>query len=128
MSIHFIFIVFFSFSLVFLSLSGGLLPFSFRFRTPRLACIFANCKELTGSIDHETDQILQRTIREEFKDCTVLTIAHRIHTIVDSDRVLVLENGEVKEFGRPQSLLANSSSAFARLVSAGGSAERKEEC
>ena len=47
--------------------------------------------EATAAVDPETDQVVQRTVREQFRHCTVLTIAHRLHTILDSDRVLVLD-------------------------------------
>ena len=72
--------------------------------------------EATASIDVDTDLKIQKTIRSEFKDSTVITIAHRIHTIIDSDRVMVLEMGELKEFDRPSVLLQNSESMFSQLV------------
>ncbi|KAL7748651.1 hypothetical protein RI367_006062 [Sorochytrium milnesiophthora] len=72
--------------------------------------------EATSATDAETDAIVQRTIRSEFRDCTVLTIAHRIATILDSDRILVLDQGQVAEFDTPQALLQNPESAFAKLV------------
>ena len=53
--------------------------------------------------------------REEFNECTVLTIAHRIKTILDSDRVLVMENGSLSEFDRPNTLLEDVDSAFYKM-------------
>jgi ABC-type protease/lipase transport system fused ATPase/permease subunit len=63
-----------------------------------------------------TDNIIQRTLRTEFKDCTVITIAHRIPTIIDGDRVLVLSEGMVAEYDVPARLLENKNSLFAKLV------------
>ena len=54
----------------------------------------------------------QETIRREFRHCTVLTIAHRLHTILDSDRVMVLEEGRMVEFDRPGRLLEDQGSRF----------------
>lgn len=68
--------------------------------------------EATAAVDLETDDLIQRTIREEFADCTVLTIAHRLNTIMDSDRVLVLDKGTIVEFDKPQTLLENKTSIF----------------
>jgi ATP-binding cassette subfamily C (CFTR/MRP) protein 4 len=62
--------------------------------------------EATANVDIETDNLIQRTIREKFKDCTVLTIAHRIATISDSDVILVLEDGRLKKHGSPEKILA----------------------
>ncbi|KAK8805623.1 hypothetical protein WA158_002279 [Blastocystis sp. Blastoise] len=72
--------------------------------------------EATASIDVETDLKIQKTMKEEFKDCTVITIAHRIHTIIDSDKVMVLEAGEVKEFEQPALLLEDPNTIFSGLV------------
>ena len=76
--------------------------------------------EATASIDNATDAAVQLRIRQEFQDATVLTIAHRLHTIMDSDRVLVLEHGRVKEFDTPKALLeiGPAKGAFAAMVSA----------
>ncbi|CAH1105172.1 unnamed protein product [Psylliodes chrysocephalus] len=68
--------------------------------------------EATAAVDLETDDLIQKTIRTEFKDSTVLTIAHRLNTIMDSDRVIVLDKGEVAEFDTPANLLANERSIF----------------
>ncbi|XP_004680601.2 PREDICTED: canalicular multispecific organic anion transporter 1 [Condylura cristata] len=61
--------------------------------------------EATAAVDLETDHLIQMTIQSEFAHCTVLTIAHRLHTIIDSDRVMVLDNGKIVEFGSPEELL-----------------------
>ncbi|KAG0299316.1 hypothetical protein BGZ97_003779 [Linnemannia gamsii] len=76
--------------------------------------------EATASVDIETDELIQKTIRTEFKDRTILTIAHRIKTVMDSDKVLVLENGRVQEFEEPRTLLTNPESLFYRLAEQAG--------
>ncbi|KAJ2297219.1 Multiple drug resistance-associated protein-like transporter 1, partial [Coemansia sp. RSA 2706] len=70
----------------------------------------------TAAIDNETDTIIQESIRTEFKDCTVLTIAHRLNTIIDSDMILVVDGGRLAEYDTPQNLLENKNSLFAKLV------------
>jgi ABC-type multidrug transport system fused ATPase/permease subunit len=60
----------------------------------------------TAAIDVETDSIIQKTIRQDMQDCTILTIAHRIGTIMDYDRILVLDQGKIVEFDSPSALLA----------------------
>ncbi|KAL7747253.1 Canalicular multispecific organic anion transporter 1 [Sorochytrium milnesiophthora] len=71
--------------------------------------------EATSATDAETDAIVQHTIRSEFKDCTVLILAHRIATIMDSDPILMLDQGQVAEFDILQVLPQNLDSAFAKL-------------
>nr|XP_023403921.1 multidrug resistance-associated protein 1-like isoform X2 [Loxodonta africana] len=75
--------------------------------------------EATASIDFETDNLVQMTIRKEFSDCTVLTIAHRLHSIIDSDRVLVLDSGRIIEFETPQNLIHRKGRFFEMLTEAG---------
>ena len=76
--------------------------------------------EATAAVDPDTDAVVQRTVREQFKGCTVLTIAHRLNTVLDSDRVLVLDKGRLKELGPPALLLANPSSALSSLARSAG--------
>ncbi|KAK8457009.1 hypothetical protein SEVIR_3G114300v4 [Setaria viridis] len=72
--------------------------------------------EATASIDSATDAILQRVIKQEFSDCTVITIAHRVPTVTDSDMIMVLSYGKMIEYDRPSSLMENKESAFCKLV------------
>ena len=64
--------------------------------------------------------LIQATIREEFADCTVLTIAHRLNTIMDSSKVMVLAAGKILEFDSPQNLLKNRQSAFFSMAKDAG--------
>ncbi|XP_058446019.1 ATP-binding cassette sub-family C member 4-like [Malaya genurostris] len=79
--------------------------------------------EATANVDPNTDRLIQETIRAEFADCTVLTIAHRLNTIMDSDRVLVMDAGEAIEFGLPHDLLQMPVGVFKEMVLATGPAE-----
>lgn len=74
--------------------------------------------EATAAVDMETDELIQKTIREEFRDCTILTIAHRLNTVMDYDRILVLERGELVEYDTPGQLVQNSESLFYSMVRA----------
>ncbi|CAF1117338.1 unnamed protein product [Didymodactylos carnosus] len=76
--------------------------------------------EATAAIDMETDRLIQQTIRSAFKDATVLTIAHRLHTILDSTRILVLSHGRQVEYDKPIVLASNPKSAFSKLLSDAG--------
>jgi len=78
--------------------------------------------EATASIDNDTDAVLQACIREVFADATVLTIAHRLHTIMDSTKVMLFDKGELKENDEPAALLDDPDSLFSALVDDTGSA------
>jgi ATP-binding cassette subfamily C (CFTR/MRP) protein 1 len=71
--------------------------------------------EATASVDYETDRLIQQALRSEF-DCTVLTIAHRLNTIMDVDRIIVLSSGHVLENGSPTELLAREGGVFKDMV------------
>ena len=72
--------------------------------------------EATANVDYKTDRLIQQVIRQKFSDCTVLTIAHRVNTIIDYDKVLVLDDGCVVEFDKPEALLAKHDGFLARSV------------
>nr|CAD2182781.1 unnamed protein product [Meloidogyne enterolobii] len=71
--------------------------------------------EAAASVDLETDHLIQQTIRRQFVDCTVLTIAHRLHSVIDSTRILVFSEGRVAEFDTPINLFARQDSLFRAL-------------
>ncbi|KAG0195194.1 hypothetical protein BGX31_006605, partial [Mortierella sp. GBA43] len=87
-------------------------------KNTRILCL----DEATAAIDIETDNAIQRALRRGFSNCTVLTIAHRINTIMDSDRILVLDKGRVAEFDSPKTLLQNKESIFFSLANTSGHA------
>ncbi|XP_073824771.1 CF transmembrane conductance regulator [Musca autumnalis] len=77
--------------------------------------------EATANVDPQTDALIQQTIRIKFKHCTVLTVAHRLQTVMDSDRILVMDAGQAKEFDVPYVLLRNHNGALRQMVEATGS-------
>ncbi|EGT49215.1 hypothetical protein CAEBREN_16379 [Caenorhabditis brenneri] len=82
--------------------------------------------EATAAVDVATDALIQETIRKEFKECTVFTIAHRLNTIMDYDRIMVLDKGSILEFDSPDTLMADKNSAFAKMVADAAEQDRQE--
>ncbi|KAL7593059.1 hypothetical protein Lser_V15G32576 [Lactuca serriola] len=78
--------------------------------------------EATAAVDVRTDALIQKTIREEFKSCTMIIIAHRLNTIIDCDRILLLDAGQVVEYDAPGKLLQNEQTAFSKMVQSTGAA------
>jgi len=76
--------------------------------------------EATASIDELTDHLIQKMIKTEFKDTTVITIAHRLITIAQYDRIMVMSEGKIVEFDTPLNLMKNENSYFAKLVKESG--------
>ncbi|EDV26556.1 uncharacterized protein TRIADDRAFT_50060 [Trichoplax adhaerens] len=72
--------------------------------------------EATAAVDMETDNLIQGTIRNQFKDCTILTIAHRLNTIMDSDKIMVIDAGKIAEFDSPSRLLSRENSIFLSMA------------
>jgi ABC-type multidrug transport system fused ATPase/permease subunit len=68
--------------------------------------------EATANIDNQTDSYIQSVIKKHFKNCTILTIAHRLNTVINCDRIIVLSHGSIVESGKPQHLLSDKNSIF----------------
>ena len=79
--------------------------------------------EATSAVDMDTDALIQRSIREEFGDSTLLVIAHRLSTIADFDRILVMGEGKVEEFDTPRNLMGKQRGVFRSLVEESGERE-----
>ncbi|XP_005063617.1 canalicular multispecific organic anion transporter 1 [Mesocricetus auratus] len=75
--------------------------------------------EATAAVDLGTDDLIQTTIRSEFSSCTVITIAHRLHTIMDSDKIMVLDSGKIVEYGSPEELLSKTGPFYCMAKEAG---------
>ena len=75
-----------------------------------------NLDEATAAVDPETDELIQSTIKNQFRNCTVLTIAHRVNTILNSDKVVVLSKGQIIEMASPNDLMSNQTSVFRSMV------------
>ncbi|XP_077497298.1 multidrug resistance protein mrp-7-like isoform X2 [Amblyomma americanum] len=81
--------------------------------------------EATSQMDGDTDRLIQATLRQAFAHSTLIAIAHRIHTVLDYDRILVMDEGRVREYGTPASLLSNANSAFYRMAMDAGIAAQQ---
>ncbi|XP_047210875.1 multidrug resistance-associated protein 4 isoform X1 [Girardinichthys multiradiatus] len=79
--------------------------------------------EATANVDPRTDELIQKTIRDKFRECTVLTIAHRLNTIIDSDRILVLDAGQIHAYDEPYILLQDTKGIFYKMVQQTGKQE-----
>merc|ERR1712087_354097 len=76
--------------------------------------------EATSAVDSDTDEFVQKMLRSQFPDTTLLTVAHRLNTIIDYDVILVMDKGRVAEFGSPRELLEDETGIFTGLVNATG--------
>jgi ABC-type multidrug transport system fused ATPase/permease subunit len=83
--------------------------------------------EATSAVDMATDTLIQRSIREEFGDSTLIVIAHRLSTIADFDKILVLDDGKVAEFGTPVELMRKDNGMFRGMVAESGEREKLEQ-
>ena len=90
-------------------------------RETKIVCL----DEATASVDNESDLMMQKVISQEFKDKTVMTIAHRINTIIESNKVLCMANGKVTSYDTPAKLLEDETSIFFQLVKETGDASAK---
>ena len=75
--------------------------------------------EVSSSVDHEAEQVMQEIIRDEFRDYTVIAVSHRLDMIMDFDRVVVMDTGEIVEVGNPMALAGEEGTRFGELVKAG---------
>ena len=76
--------------------------------------------EATANVDNETDRIIQETVKEKFKGCTLLVIAHRMRTIIESNEIIVMDKGECREYDSPSELFKNENSLFRNLIQQSG--------
>jgi ABC-type multidrug transport system fused ATPase/permease subunit len=74
-------------------------------------------------LDHQTDTLVQKSLSTEFKDCTLITVAHRLQTIMNSDKILVLNEGRLVEFDSPANLLQKEDGVFKGMVDRSGDKE-----
>lgn len=82
--------------------------------------------EATSAVDMKTDALIQRSIREEFSNTTLLVVAHRLNTVIDFDKILVMKDGVATEFGSPKELLAIEDGTFRGMIAQSGEREELE--
>jgi ABC-type multidrug transport system ATPase subunit len=80
----------------------------------------SSCVEATASVDRQTERLLLDTLNESFRGGTVLTVAHRLDTVIDSDYIMVMDNGSVVEFGPPAKLIRDNGAFGSMVMDAGG--------
>ena len=85
-----------------------------------MLCYAMLCDEATASVDFETDELIQKTLRTSLDGISVLTIAHRLDTVMHCDTVVVVDEGRVAESGAPEELRARPGGRFAELWDARG--------
>lgn len=76
--------------------------------------------EATSNMDPKTDEVMQKIIKNNFGDYTIITIAHRLNTVIDSDKILVVDSGRIAQFGAPKALLKDREGLFFRMVDRAG--------
>ena len=91
-------------------------------RRSRIVCL----DEATANVDIETDALIQAVIRSQFAACTVITIAHRLNTVLDYHRILVMQDGQVAEFGTPDELRRKQGGLFSQML-AGQEEEQQQQ-
>ncbi|ORX68194.1 P-loop containing nucleoside triphosphate hydrolase protein [Linderina pennispora] len=83
--------------------------------------------EATANIDSETDSLIRRVVQRDFRHSTVITIAHRLESVLDSDRIVVMDNGRVVELGPPKELASNHNGLFSQLLAAQKQREKHQQ-
>lgn len=82
--------------------------------------------EATANVDPGTDEIIQKTVRAKFSQCTVIIIAHRLNTIIDCDRIIVMDGGQMMEMGEPYILLNKPNGMFTGMLASTGKANEEK--